>query len=210
MLWFKPFFGHTNYVADFYGIPYHEAGSDGHGEVKGAEDGHGDDKAETGKAEHHYVFAGKPGEGALYIAPDNHVLDDAHAVPKWVKASPFIAMLGGFLMAMWFYIWNPTLPARLAENQRPLYLFLKNKWYFDELYDFLFVNPAKALGRFLWKRGDGQVIDGTLNGVAMGIVPFFTKLAGRAQSGYIFTYAFAMVIGIAVLVTWMSMSGGAH
>ena len=119
-------------------------------------------------------------------------------------------MLGGFLMAMWFYIWNPTLPARLAENQRPLYLFLKNKWYIDELYDFLFVNPAKALGRFLWKRGDGQVIDGTLNGVAMGIIPFFTKLAGRAQSGYIFTYAFAMVIGIAVLVTWMTMSGGAH
>jgi NADH-quinone oxidoreductase subunit L len=119
-------------------------------------------------------------------------------------------MFGGFLMAMWFYIWNPTLPARLAENQRPLYLFLKNKWYIDELYDFLFVNPAKALGRFLWKRGDGKVIDGTLNVVAMGIVPFFTKLAGRAQSGYIFTYAFAMVIGIGVLVTWMTMSGGAH
>jgi NADH-quinone oxidoreductase subunit L len=111
---------------------------------------------------------------------------------------------------MWFYIWNPTLPGRLAESQRPLYLFLKNKWYFDELYDFLFVNPAKALGRFLWKRGDEAVIDGTLNGIAMGIIPFFTKLAGRAQSGYIFTYAFAMVIGIAVLVTWMTMSGGAH
>ena len=90
-------------------------------------------------------------------------------------------------MAMWFYIWNPTLPGRLAESQRPLYLFLKNKWYFDELYDFLFVNPAKALGRFLWKRGDETVIDGTLNGIAMGIIPFFTKLAGRAQSGYILT-----------------------
>ena len=66
------------------------------------------------------------------------------------------------------------------------------------------------IGRFLWKRGDGDAIDGTLNGVAMGIIPFLTRLAGRAQSGYIFTYAFAMVIGIAVLVTWMTMSGGAH
>ena len=102
------------------------------------------------------------------------------------------------------------MPARLAANQQPLYQFLKNKWYFDELYDVVFVRPAKAIGRFLWKRGDGNVIDGTLNGIAMGIIPFFTRLAGKAQSGYIFTYAFAMVIGIAVLVTWMSMSGGGN
>ncbi|HBS99714.1 MAG TPA: NADH-quinone oxidoreductase subunit L, partial [Citreicella sp.] len=102
------------------------------------------------------------------------------------------------------------LPKRLAENQRPLYLFLLNKWYFDEIYNFVFVQPAKALGRLLWKRGDGSVIDGSINGIAMGIIPFFTKLAGRAQSGYIFTYAFAMVIGIAVLVTWMSILGGAQ
>jgi NADH-quinone oxidoreductase subunit L len=87
---------------------------------------------------------------------------------------------------------------------------LLNKWYFDELYDVLFVQPAKKLGGVLWKRGDGTVIDGSINGVAMGIVPFFTRLAGRAQSGYIFTYAFAMVIGIAVLVTWMTFTGGAN
>ena len=71
------------------------------------------------------------------------------------------------------------------------------------------MQPAKAIGRFLWKRGDGNVIDGGLNGLAMGIIPFFTRLAGKAQSGYIFTYAFAMVIGIAILMTWMTMSGGA-
>ena len=74
----------------------------------------------------------------------------------------------------------------------------------------LFVRSAKWLGNFLWKRGDGDVIDGTLNGVAMGIIPYFTRLAGRMQSGYIFTYAFAMVIGIAVLITWMTLSGGAR
>jgi NADH-quinone oxidoreductase subunit L len=72
------------------------------------------------------------------------------------------------------------------------------------------VQPAKKIGAFLWKRGDGAVIDGSINGVAMGVIPFFTRLAGRAQSGYIFTYAFWMVIGIAVLVTWMSLTGGAH
>jgi NADH-quinone oxidoreductase subunit L len=171
---------------------------DGHA----ADAGHGD--------EHHASFGGAPGEGGLYFGPENTVLADAHAAPNWVKVSPFIAMLAGFIMAMWFYIWNPTLPGRLAANQQPLYQFLKNKWYFDEIYDVIFVAPAKAIGRFLWKRGDGNVIDGTLNGVAMGIIPFFTRLAGRMQSGYIFTYAFAMVIGIAVLVTWMTMTGGAN
>ena len=118
--------------------------------VEGAEDAHGDDVAKgAGKAEHHYAFAGAPGEGALYFAPDNTVLDDAHSVPKWVKVQPFIAMVFGFLMAMWFYIWNPTLPARLAENQRPLYLFFKNKWYFDEIYDaFLSAQPRLSVVSF--------------------------------------------------------------
>ena len=140
----------------------------------------------------------------------NHVLHDAHNVDKWVKVSPFIAMSIGLVIAYIFYIVNPSLPVRLAEQQRHLYLFLLNKWYFDELYEAIFVKPAKWLGRFLWKKGDGNVIDGTINGVAMGAVPFFTRLASRAQSGYLFTYAFAMVLGLAALVTWMMISGGAH
>lgn len=209
MLWYNSFFGHTDTVGKFFGVPYAEAGAHGddHGAAK-AEDGHGDDHGEAKAAKHHYVFTGKPGEGAIYTAENNTVLNDAHEVPKWVKVSPFVAMLVGFITAMWFYIWSPSLPAKLAESQRPLYLFLLNKWYFDEIYDFLFVNPAKALGRFLWKKGDGRVIDGTINGVAMGITPFFTRLAGRAQSGYIFTYAFAMVLGVVVLVMWMAFTGG--
>ena len=210
MVWYGSFFGHTDKVAKFYGIPYAEAAAHGEDKVDGAEETHGDTTAKGGKAEHHYVFAGQPGEGALYIAPDNTLLDDAHKVPYWVKTSPFAAMLIGFLFAYWFYIKNPSLPGRLAVNQKHLYQFLLNKWYFDEIYDFIFVQPAKAIGRFLWKRGDGNVIDGGLNGLAMGIIPFFTRLAGKAQSGYIFTYAFAMVIGIAVLVTWMTMTGGAN
>ncbi|MFA3917590.1 NADH-quinone oxidoreductase subunit L [Ruegeria hyattellae] len=236
MLWYGSFFGHADQVGKFYGIPVAEASehAEGHDADTHAEhvadgtaeehhdtaegDAHAEDTAhadsETGDAahggDHHYVFAGEPGEGGIYMAPDNHVLDDAHASPKWVKVSPFVAMALGFLLAYLFYIVNPSLPGRLAENQRPLYLFLLNKWYFDEIYDAIFVRPTLALGRFLWKRGDGNTIDGFLNGVAMGVVPFFTRLAGKAQSGYIFTYAFYMVLGIAALVTWMSIGGGAH
>ncbi|UOA14390.1 MULTISPECIES: NADH-quinone oxidoreductase subunit L [Sulfitobacter] len=223
MVWYGSFFGHADQVGKFYGIPMAEMAEGGDAHVEGAEEDHGatgpvdgDDGAEAlveghqDAGAHHESFGGAPGEGALYFAPDNHVLDDAHAAPTWVKVSPFIAMLAGLVMALWFYIWSPSVPGRLAANQRPLYLFLKNKWYFDEVYDVIFVRPAKTIGRFLWKRGDGTVIDGTLNGIAMGIIPFFTRLAGKAQTGYIFTYAFAMVIGIAVLVTWMTMSGGAN
>ncbi len=212
MIWYNSFFGHTEYVGKFYGIPVAEAAADAHGATDEGhgDEGHGEGDDHAEEAAHHYVFAGQPGEGALYFAPDNHVLDDAHAAPKWVKVSPFVAMSFGLILAVWFYIVNPSLPGRLASNFQPLYLFLKNKWYFDELYDAIFVKPALALGRFFWKRGDGNVIDGFLNGVAMGIVPFFTKLAGRAQSGFIFTYAFWMVLGIAALITWMSIGGGAH
>ena len=218
MIWYKPFFGDAKYVAAFYDIPLatEAAAADDH--TSGAEEaktdeGHGGEAAGQGDdhgGEHHDAFGGQPGEGALYFAPDNHVLADAHGAPVWVKVAPFVAMLIGLVMALWFYIWNPSLPGRLAANQQPLYQFLLNKWYFDELYDVVFVRPAKAIGRFFWKRGDGSVIDGTLNGVAMGIIPFFTRLAGRAQSGYIFTYAFAMVIGLAVLITWMTMTGGSN
>ena len=119
-------------------------------------------------------------------------------------------MLIGLGLAYVMYIRSPDLPGRIAAANRPLYLFLLNKWYFDEIYAFLFVRPAQAIGRFLWKSGDGATIDGAINGVAMGIVPFFSRLAGRLQSGYLFHYAFAMVIGVAILVTWMTLAGGAH
>ncbi|MEL7105592.1 MAG: NADH-quinone oxidoreductase subunit L [Pseudomonadota bacterium] len=202
MIWFQSFFGDHNTVNRFYGVPAHAEA--GHSEAKAEED-HGDDHADDPAQ-----IGWTQGAGAIYTHPENHVLDDAHNAPKWVKTAPFVAMLIGLAMAWWFYIKNPALPEALARNQRPLYLFLLNKWYIDEIYDFLFVKPAMWLGRFLWKRGDGGVIDGGINGLALGIVPFFTRLAGRAQSGYIFTYVFAMVIGIAVLITWMTIAGGAE
>src|SRR5699024_1443746 len=99
------------------------------------------------------------GAGALYFGPENQILETAHAAPAWVKVSPFIAMLAGLLFAIWFYILSPSIPGRLAENQRPLYLFLKNKWYFDEIYNAIIVRPVIGIGRLFWKRGDGNVID---------------------------------------------------
>jgi NADH-quinone oxidoreductase subunit L len=227
MIWVKPFFGHANEVGAFFGVPYADAATldaGAHGEAAhgdeaageaAADAGHGEaavpaEGGHGGAADHHYVFTGQPGEGAIFIGPDNTVLDDAHEVPKWVKVSPFIAMLIGFATAFQFYIRRPDWPRKLAESQWPLYQFLLNKWYFDEIYDFLFVRPARWVGGFLWTRGDGAVIDGGINGLAMGIIPFFTRLAGRAQSGYIFTYAFAMVIGVAILITWMMIAGGAE
>jgi NADH-quinone oxidoreductase subunit L len=205
MVFFSAFFGHDDTVKPFFGIPY-EAHAEDHGDNHAKADDHGDDHAKKDDGHGDYVKQ-KPGEGAVYFGPDNHVMHDAHDAPDWVTVSPFVAMLIGLGLSYWFYLVNPAIPGRLAANQEHLYKFLLNKWYFDEIYNFLFVKPAMAIGRFFWKRGDGTVIDGFLNGVAMGIIPFFTRLAGRLQSGYIFTYAFWMVIGIAALITWMSLGG---
>ena len=146
---------------------------------------------------------------SVFIGSENHVLEAAHHVPAWVKASAFVAMAAGLGIASLFYLLRPDLPASLARVHRPLYLFLLNKWYFDEVYEFLFVVPAKALGRFLWKKGDLGVIDGTLHLVAMGAVPYLTRLAARAQSGYLFHYAFAMVMGAFLIVAAIAVLGGA-
>ena len=212
VVWYNSFFGHTDDVGRFFGVPYaveetHDAAED-RATAEAAPEG--DDSAAEGEtaAYPHYVLTGAPGEGAIHAAPGNNVLNEAHEVPTWVKFAPFVAMILGLAMATLFYIVSPGLPARWAEVNRPLYLFLLNKWYFDEIYDAVFVRPAKALGRFLWRVGDGRIIDGGINGLALGIIPFFTRLAGRAQSGYLFHYAFAMVLGIVVLVTWVTLRAG--
>ena len=125
------------------------------------------------------------------------------------SASPRNAVVAAAVVVTPPVVPQPAAPKAWAEAAQPLYLFLLNKWYFDELYDAVFVKPAQAIGRFLWKKGDEATIDGGINGLAMGIIPFITRLAGRAQSGYLFHYAFAMVIGIVVLVTYMTIAGGA-
>jgi len=147
-------------------------------------------------------------KGALFTLPDNHILHAFHEVPVWVKLAPFVAMILGFLVAYQFYIRSPETPKRLAEQHRGLYAFLLNKWYFDELYDFLFVRPVKRLGTFLWKTGDGRIIDGFgPDGVSARVVDVTDRVV-KLQTGYLYHYAFAMLIGVAALVTWMMF--GSH
>ena len=137
---------------------------------------------------------------SIYVGEHNHVLHDAHSVPSWVKAAPFVAMIGGFALSWLFYIYNPRIPAQLARSHRPLYLFLLNKWYFDEIYEVILVKPTKWTGRMLWKKGDGFVIDGIIHSVAQNAIPLLTRLAGRFQSGYLFHYAFTMVVGMGLIL----------
>ncbi|TKB12454.1 MAG: NADH-quinone oxidoreductase subunit L [Mesorhizobium sp.] len=144
-------------------------------------------------------------KASLFTLPENHILHEIHELPLWVELAPFIAMVIGFAVAWKFYIRSPELPRSVAANHRLLYGFLLNKWYFDELYDFLFVRPAKRLGRFLWKTGDGAVIDGLgPDGISARVVDVTNRVV-KLQTGYLYHYAFAMLIGVAALVTWMML-----
>ncbi|CAN7436290.1 NADH-quinone oxidoreductase subunit L [Pararhizobium sp. LjRoot235] len=151
---------------------------------------------------HHYA---EFWQGSLFTLPENELLEEYHHVPLWVKWSPFCAMALGLITAWYMYIRSPETPKYLANQHRVLYQFLLNKWYFDEIYDFLFVRPAKRLGTFLWKEGDGRVIDGFgPNGIAARVMDVTDRVV-RLQTGYLYHYAFAMLIGIAALVTWMML-----
>nr|WP_316653591.1 NADH-quinone oxidoreductase subunit L [uncultured Gellertiella sp.] len=144
-------------------------------------------------------------KGALFTLPGNQIVEEVHHVPLLVKWSPFIVMVIGFVLAWYMYIKSPSTPKMLASQHRVLYNFLLNKWYFDELYDLLFVRSAKAIGRFLWKKGDVGLIDAYgPNGIAAGVVGVTNRMV-RLQSGYLYHYAFAMLLGIAALVTWMML-----
>ena len=139
------------------------------------------------------IFLGRGAEGEL---------------PMWVELAPLAVTIIGFATAYYYYILNPDLPRKLAAKKGMLYLFLYNKWYFDELYDFLFVRPAMWLGRFLWKRGDGTVIDGLgPDGIAARVLDA-SRGAVRLQTGYVYHYALAMLLGVVALATWFMVSGG--
>jgi NADH-quinone oxidoreductase subunit L len=131
-----------------------------------------------------------------------HVLEEMHHIPAAIAYLPTVMMAIGFLVSWMFYIRRPYLPVELAGQHPLLYKFLLNKWYFDELYDFIFVRPAKWLGRFLWKKGDGMVIDGFgPDGVSARVIDI-TRGVVKLQTGYLYHYAFAMLIGVAGLITW--------
>jgi NADH-quinone oxidoreductase subunit L len=117
-------------------------------------------------------------------------------------------MVLGFAVSYLFYIRRPYLPVELASQQPMLYQFLLNKWYFDEFYDFIFVRPAKRIGYFLWKVGDGYIIDGLGPDGLSARVLDVTRNVVRLQTGYLYHYAFAMLIGVAGLITWFMFGVG--
>ena len=138
---------------------------------------------------------------ALFLKGEN-IMEAAHHVPGWVVASPFVAMVTGFLISLYCYIINPALPAKFTYTFKYLYNFCYHKWYFDEIYDFLFVRPALSLGRFFWKVGDENGIDKYGPNGVVALVGAIAQKFKALQSGYIYHYAFAMLIGVALFVTY--------
>jgi NADH-quinone oxidoreductase subunit L len=145
---------------------------------------------------------------SLKFGSGNTVLEDMERLPLAVTLAPTVMMIGGFLVAWQFYIRRPDIPEGLARDQGVLYRFLLNAWYFDKIYDVIFVHPALWIGRLFWKGGDGFVIDGFgPDGVSARVLDV-TRNVIRLQTGYLYHYAFAMLIGVAGFVTWVMFAGG--
>ena len=153
--------------------------------------------------QHHFIG---PEEGRAFwstsLAFDAHLMHAAHEVDWWVKWAPFGVMLAGALLAWNSYIRDTNLPVRFVARFGFLHNFLFRKWYFDELYHLLFVRPAFAIGRFLWKRGDEGTIDRFGPDGVASLVLRGTQLAVRLQSGYVYGYAFVMLLGLVGFGAW--------
>ncbi len=142
--------------------------------------------------------------GAIGAIAGHHGLE----VPLWVEFAPTLLTAIGFGIAYYYYVLHPEVPPELAAKGGPLYRFLNNKWYFDELYYYLFVRPAMALGRILWKVGDGTIIDGLgPDGISARVLDM-TRETVRLQTGYVYHYALAMLLGVFALATWFMLVGG--
>jgi NADH-quinone oxidoreductase subunit L len=137
-----------------------------------------------------------------------HIIEAMEEIPETIKVLPLIAMGIGLVVSYIFYIRRPYIPEELAAQQPLLYQFLLNKWYFDELYDLIFVRPVKWIGYQLWKKGDGYIIDGFgPDGVSARVLDV-TRNVVKIQTGYLYHYAFAMLIGVAGLITWFMFGSG--
>ncbi|MDZ7714053.1 MAG: NADH-quinone oxidoreductase subunit L [Rhodovibrio sp.] len=140
--------------------------------------------------------------GESIAQSDHDVIHAAHHVPLWVKLLPLVMAVAGIGLAYLMYMARPELPGRVVAQIRPVWQFVYNKWYFDELYAFLFVRPAGVLGNFLWKGGDGAVIDGFGPDGISALTGRLSRRTSRLQTGYLYHYAFVMLAGVVVFVTW--------
>ena len=137
---------------------------------------------------------------SIYIHPDNHILEEIHHSPFWVKKIPLVMMIIGFVVATVFYLLLKSLPSFLSSKLPFIYNFLYNKWYFDELYNFIFVNPLKRIGNFLWLFFDKKIIDGFGPDGISSLVISISRNVSKIQTGYVYHYAFAMLIGLGFLL----------
>jgi NADH-quinone oxidoreductase subunit L len=150
--------------------------------------------------EHFHQFWGK----AIFLAPSNEVMEGAeHIKELWVHLAPLAVTLLGIALAWYYYLARPDLPKKMAANDGPVYNFLYNKWYFDEIYNAIFVKGAKALGDFFWKICDIRIIDGLgPNGAAWAALKSAKNLV-KTQSGYVYHYAFVMFLGVVGLLSYV-------
>ena len=136
------------------------------------------------------------------IAFDTHLMHAMHEVPLLVKLSATIVMILGLALAWWAYIKDTSVPARFTATFPAIYRFLLNKWYWDELYNLIFVKPSFWFGRLFWKKGDEGTIDRFGPHGAAEVVLQGSRLAVRFQTGYLYSYAFVMLLGLVGLATW--------
>ena len=139
---------------------------------------------------------------AIFILPEHQAMENAHHVPKWVKLLPIFLAASGVALAYLAYSMMPSIPGKVVSLFKPVHNFFFNKWYFDELYDAIFVKPSVKIGAMLWQRGDKATIDGFGPDGITAMVLRISQSASRLQSGYVYHYAFAMMIGIVVLLSW--------
>lgn len=141
-------------------------------------------------------------KGAIFNAPTNHVLEHAHHSPEWLLWAPLVVSTLGLLIAWYVYIRREGLGARIAANKGLVWGFLYNKWYFDELYEATFVRGAKFLGDIFWKVGDQKIIDGLGPDGVSALSSEIGRRAGGFQTGYVYHYAFVMLLGVAGLLSF--------
>ncbi len=145
---------------------------------------------------------------AIYNAPDNHVLHERHEVPLWVLLAPAICWISGLIFAVIFYLLAPQIPRKMARNGGPMHSFLSHKWYFDEIYKFVFVKGTALLGDLFWKIGDKKIIDGLGPDGMTGLTKASAGGLSKLHTGYIFHYAFVVLISAVIFVAFVMFGQG--
>ncbi len=162
------------------------------------------------------VFAGFVGSGffsmvshegnffqdSISVASKPEILELAHHVPIFIKLLPLIVGLLGILLSYICYVWLPSLPGISAKCLKPFYLLSVNKFYVDEIYECIFVNPTKKLGKFLWNEIDIKIIDHHGPNASARFTVAFAKIVSRIQTGLLYNYAYIMVLGLLIIMTW--------